>query len=105
LGRLAFVAGSGDVPAALGDGPPNTRARRAYAHGRVTWPWVFDPSTGVLRRTGGPGFDDLAGLAWSGSGDRLLVLDVNSLALVEPNGARQLIPTVIGYGLAWLPAP
>ncbi len=102
-GRLAFAAGSGGLPAVLRDAAPATGPHVAHAHGVITWPWAFDPSTGGLRRTSGPGFDDLAGLAWSGDGNQLLVLDVNNLALVQPNGARQPIPEVKGYGLAWFP--
>ncbi len=110
--RLAFAAGDGTRPArrparrqahrpalpvgAGSGGGGFLRAaglRPVAAHGLRGWPWVADLETGALRQIATGGHDDLAGIAWLPDGERLLILDVSGLAVVDlASGSLARIP-------------
>ena len=67
--------------------------RPVAAHGLRGWPWVADLETGALRQIATGGHDDLAGIAWLPDGERLLILDVSGLAVVDlASGSLARIP-------------
>jgi hypothetical protein len=80
--------------------------RPVAAHGLRGWPWVADLETGALRQVPTGGHDDLAGIAWLPDGERLLILDVSGLAVVDlaggtltrvPEAAAGLAATALAY--------
>jgi hypothetical protein len=122
--RLAFAAGDGQpsgsaepgagsggggllrAAGALRAGAGLFGARPVAAHGLRGWPWVADLETGALRQVPTGGHDDLAGIAWLPDGERLLILDVSGLAVVElaggtltriPEAAAGLAATALAY--------